>query len=125
MIRRVQGFTVIELLVVLAALATLLSVAIPRYTEHQQRAQESVLRHNLKTMREAIDRYQADRGGYPSALAALVQDRYLRELPLDPITSRADTWQVVPPRAPGQGAVFDVRSGAPGVARDGTAYVTW
>jgi general secretion pathway protein G len=119
-----RGFTLIELLVVMAALGLLLALAAPRYYEHVDRSREVVLKNNLAVMRQAVDRFRGDRGRYPQALPELVQLRYLRELPLDPITDRTDSWQVVPP--PGQTTgVYDVHSAAPGKARDGSAYATW
>jgi general secretion pathway protein G len=84
-----------------------------------------VLKHNLKATREAIDRYHADRGRYPASLQELVAARYLREVPLDPITDRADSWVLVGPGGSGSGAVFDVKSGSRSQARDGTAYASW
>jgi len=118
------GFTLIELLVVMAALGLLLAIAMPRYTEHVDRTREVVLRQNLSALREAIDKFYSDRGRYPAALQELVQARYLRQLPFDPVTDRIDSWLLVPPTGSSQG-VFDVRSGAGGVARDGSAYATW
>lgn len=122
---RPRGFTLIELLVVLAALALLLGLAVPRYVEHVERARETVLRQNLATMRDAIDKFSADRGRYPEDLAELARERYLRELPRDPLTDRSDTWAVVPPPAGAGGKVFDVHSGAPGTGRDGRPYAVW
>jgi general secretion pathway protein G len=122
--RRCQGFTLIELLVVMAALGLLLVLAAPRYAEHVDRSRETVLRHNLLGLRDAIDKFYADRARYPKDLQELVAERYLRQLPVDPVTDRADSWQIVPPRG-GQEGVFDVRSGAPGNGRDGTPYVSW
>nr|WP_315597138.1 prepilin-type N-terminal cleavage/methylation domain-containing protein [uncultured Cupriavidus sp.] len=127
-----RGFTLIELLVVLAIMAVLMTLAVPRYATQTERAEETVLRHNLLTMREAIDRYHADTGHYPSSLDTLVEKSYLRQIPLDPITRSANGWQLVPPPAnpeaihdvPGdtmQG-VFDIRSSAEGKAHDGTPY---
>ena len=123
--RRALGFTLIELLVVLAALALLLGIAVPRYVEHVDRARETVLRQNLAALRDAIDKFNADRGRYPTELAELARERYLRELPRDPITDRSDSWTIVaPPQGPA-GAVFDVHSGAAGNGRDGRPYATW
>lgn len=122
-----RGFTVIELLVVLAALALLLSVAAPRYVQHVDRARDTALRHNLHAMRDAIDKFYSDQGRYPKELPELVERRYLRAIPVDPVTSRADTWVAVPPRAgnaDGEG-VFDVRSGAREIASDGSSYASW
>jgi general secretion pathway protein G len=124
--RKDSGFTIIELLVVLAAMGLLLALAAPRYVDHVDRSREAVLKHNLKAAREAIERYNADRGRYPASLQELVTSRYLREVPLDPITERTDSWLVVGPNgAAASGAVFDLKSGASGQARDGTAYATW
>ncbi|WP_423598385.1 type II secretion system protein [Roseateles sp. MS654] len=124
---RSRGFTVIELLVVLAALALLLSVAAPRYVQHVDRARDTALRHNLHGLRDAIDKFYSDQGRYPKELNELVERRYLRAIPTDPVTQRADTWVVVPPRAgnaEGEG-VADVRSGARDVAADGSSYASW
>ncbi len=124
---RSRGFTVIELLVVLAALALLLSVAAPRYVQHVDRARDTALRHNLHGLRDAIDKFYSDQGRYPKELAELVERRYLRAIPMDPVTQRADTWVVVPPRAGGAEGegVADVRSGARDVAADGSSYASW
>lgn len=119
-----KAFTLIELLVVLAIVATLLSLAAPRYFQHVERSKEAVLRENLATMRDAIDQYHADKGIWPESLAKLADDRYLRDVPIDPITERADTWLVAPPAEGGEG-IYEVRSGAEGVALDGTAYAEW
>ena len=124
--RKGLGFTIIELLVVLAAMGLLLALAAPRYVDHVDRSREAVLRHNLKAAREAIERYNADRGRYPASLQELVTARYLREVPVDPITDRADTWVVVGPSGSGAaGTVFNLKSGARGTARDGTTYAAW
>lgn len=120
-----NGFTLIELLVVLAALAVLLGIAVPRYVEHVDRAREVVLRQNLVSLRDAIDKFNADRGRYPNELAELATERYLREVPRDPITDRSDTWTVLPPPGGQPGRVHDVRSGADGKGRDGTPYADW
>lgn len=120
-----RGFTLIELLVVLAAIALLLSIAAPRYLEHVDRAREAALRSNLAALRDAIDRFQADRGAYPAKLQDLVDARYLRVVPLDPFTERADTWTTLPPANGNAAQVADVRSTAPGSGRDGRPYAAW
>jgi general secretion pathway protein G len=122
--RRPRGFTLIELLVVMAALGLLLALAAPRYFEHADRARETVLRHNLAAIRQAVDRYRGDRGQYPADLAELVRQRYLRDLPLDPMTDRSDSWVVLPP-AGQSGGVFDVRSASVERGRDGSSYASW
>ena len=124
-VARSCGFTLIELLVVMAILALLLSIAAPRYFESVDRAKEVALRTNLRMLRESIDKYHADVVAYPESLQRLVDARYLRSVPLDPVTDSASTWVLVPhPDGVTQG-VYDVRSGAPGNARDNSAYVTW
>ena len=120
-----RGFTLIELLVVLAIIGVLLALAAPRYFSSVDRSKEAVLRENLHQMREAIQQYYADKGKYPETLETLATERYLRKVPIDPITERADTWIVVPPPDGTQSGVFDVRSGAPGNGRDGTPYRDW
>lgn len=123
--RRVVGFTLIEMLVVMATLALLLAIVTPMYARHVDGARETVLRQNLRGMRDALDKFYGDRGRYPGELQDLVRENYLRELPMDPLTERSDTWIPLAPREGLQGAVGDVRSGAPGKARDGSAYASW
>jgi general secretion pathway protein G len=120
-----DGFTIIELLVVMMALGLLLAIVAPRYVAHVDQARELVLRQNLKGLREAIDKFYADRARYPADLQELVRERYLREVPLDPVTDRFDSWVPVPPAGRSSGAVVDVRSGAQGRAADGSAYARW
>lgn len=120
-----SGFTLIELLVVMAIIATLLSIAVPRYFHSMERSKEAVLRQDLATMRDALDKYYGDTGKYPDALDDLVAKKYLRSIPVDPITDSAATWVVVPPEDAGKGVVYDVRSGAEGKASDGSAYASW
>ena len=120
-----RGFTLIELLVVLAIVATLLTLALPRYFSSVEKSKEAVLKENLFQLRDAISRYHADRGRYPETLEALAADKYLRRVPLDPVTESAATWLVVPPEDLQRGGVYDVRSGAPGRGQDGTEFVQW
>ena len=120
-----RGFTLIELLVVLAIIALLLSIAVPRYYGSLDKSKEVVLKENLFQLRDAIGKYHADKGKYPESLDALASDRYLRKVPLDPITDSAATWVVVPPADPQKSGVFDVKSGAPGKAIDGSEFSTW
>jgi general secretion pathway protein G len=119
---RSRGFTLVELLVVLAIIATLLSIAAPRYTGSVDKAKEAVLKENLATLREAIDKFAGDSGKYPASLDDLITKRYLRRIPLDPITDSTTTWVVLPPADPQKGSVFDVKSGAAGKSGDGTPY---
>jgi general secretion pathway protein G len=123
--RRPRGFTLIELLVVMTIIAALLSIVAPRYFESVDRAKEVALRTDLRLLREAIDKHRADTGHLPEGLQQLAAARYLREVPVDPITDRADSWIVVAAPDTAVPGVYDVRSGAPGNARDGSAYSSW
>ena len=122
---KARGFTLVELLVVMVIIALLLSLAIPRYFNHLENSRETILKQDLAVMRDAIDKYHGDTGRYPESLETLVEARYLRALPVDPITERADNWQVVAPSDTETSGVYDVKSGAPGNARDGTPYADW
>ena len=120
-----RGFTLVELLIVLAIVATLLTIAVPRYWASLDRSKEAVLKENLYQMRDAIGKYYGDKGKYPETLEALASDKYLHKVPLDPITESATTWIPVPPPDPQKTGVYDVRSGAQGKALDGTEFSTW
>ncbi len=119
-----RGFTLIELLVVLSIIALLLSLAVPRYFHHVDRAKEAVLRENLATLRDAVDQYHADTEQWPDSLDALVDKHYLRAVPKDPVTDSQDTWILVPPQD-GASGVYDIKSGATGVGADGQSYEEW
>jgi len=119
------GFTLIELLVALTIIALLLSIVVPRYFGGVNRAEEAVLKEDLALLRDAIDKHYSDAGRYPSSLDDLVGKRYLRSIPVDPMTQSAATWVVVPPPDPQTGAVYDVKSGATGLGRDGKPYGQW
>ena len=110
--RRVLGFTLVELMVVLTVIALLLSVVVPDYVGRVKRAEEAVLKENLMVMRDALDKHYADAGKYPSNLDELVSKRYLRSIPKDPFTQSAQSWVAVPPADPKKGGVFDVHSAA-------------
>jgi general secretion pathway protein G len=121
-----KGFTLIELMVVMAIIATLLAIAAPKYFEHLHRAEESALRETLFVVRDAIDKFHGDQGRYPHSLDELVERRYLRGLPSDPVTMSTDTWSIVPPpTGDTKGSVYDLHSGAPGESRAGTPYADW
>lgn len=125
--RRTGGFTLIELIVVMAIIALLTSIAAPRYFRSVDQARENSLRTSLNVMRDAIDQYAADRDEYPASLDLLAQQRYLRQVPEDPMTGRRDSWVVLPPPVDAAlaGAVYDVRSGAAGRGSDGRLYAEW
>jgi general secretion pathway protein G len=123
-LKRVGGFTFVELMVVMAIVAMLISIALPRYFDGQKRAQEAVLKEDLSVMRKAIEHYHADKNTYPAQLQTLVDERYLKFIPVDPITESSETWQtVMPPDASNQ--VYDLHSGSTEIARDGTPYNAW
>jgi general secretion pathway protein G len=114
--KKIRGFTLIELMVVLAVIALLLSVVVPDYMGRMKRAEEAVLQENLSVMRDALDKHFADAGKYPSNLEELVAKRYLRSIPKDPFT-QSTSWVPVPPADPKRGGVFDVHSAAKGYER--------
>lgn len=124
--QRRGGFTLIELLVVMAIVAALLSIVVPRYIHKVDMAKEAALRENLQALRLALDQYYSDKGSYPAALNDLVAQRYLRAMPLDPVTDRRDSWvPALREEESGKKVVHDVRSGATGNAMDGTPFKSW
>ena len=120
-----HAFTLIELLVVMSIIALLLTIAVPRYFHSADRAKEAVLKEDLVQMRNAIDKFYGDRGRYPDTLDDLVEKKYLRRIPADPITDSAQSWMTVAPPESGKGEIADVKSGATGFAQDGTPYGDW
>jgi general secretion pathway protein G len=121
----VCGFTLIELLVVMLIIGTLLSIAVPRYFRTLEHARETVLRQDLAILREAIDKYYADRGEYPDTLVALADKRYVQSIPVDPFTRAADTWTLVQSDDPDHPGIKDVHSGAAEAAGNGTPFASW
>ena len=124
------GWTLIELIVVLALIMVLASVALAQYRNTVITAREAVLRADLHQMREAIDQYYADKGRYPETLDALVSDTYLRSIPVDPFTNSSSTWETIQAEAqPGASTtspgIYDVKSRAEGMALDGSRYSDW
>ena len=130
MTRRRAGFTIIELMIVMAVITILVSIAVPYYQKTLIRSKESLLRSNLFTMRTVIDEYTIDKGKAPQSLQDLVTEGYLRAVPADPMTGQDNTWKIVMEDAmtsvnqtePG---IFDVRSGSDKIGLDGTAYSEW
>jgi len=125
-----RGFTLVELMIVMAVISILLTIAIPAYLQSIKRAKEAVLKEDLHTMRSAIDQYTVDKEKAPQGLDDLVQAGYLKVVPIDPMTSRSDTWvtsesDTLMSINETQGGVDDVKSGAQGLAMDGTSYNTW
>ncbi|MET3109275.1 general secretion pathway protein G [Oxalobacteraceae bacterium GrIS 1.18] len=116
------GFTLIELLVVLAIVALLLSVAVPKYFHSLDYSKETILKDNLRVIRKTIDQYYVDAGHYPDGLEELVAKKYLRSMPIDPITESSATWVLVEPNDIKTGKLYDLHSGAQGAGRDGIPY---
>lgn len=124
-VSRIRGFTLIELLVVLAIVSTLLLLVTPRYFGRVDQSRETVLRENLRTTRDVLDKFYGDLGRYPDSLQELVDRKYLRSLPYDPLTESSQTWTFVPVPEGYVGTVYDLHSGASGAARDGSNYADW
>jgi general secretion pathway protein G len=120
-----SGFTLIELLVAMTIIALLLSIVTPRYFHSVSKAEEAVLKQDLSLMREAIDKYHADTGKYPDTLDDLISNKYFRKIPVDPITQSSTTWIPFPPSSTEKGAIFDIKSGALGNSKEGSAYADW
>jgi len=123
--RMARGFTLIELLVVLTIVALLLTIAAPEFLSNVNKAKEAVLKEDLFAFRDAIDKYYSDKGAYPPTVDDLVTSKYLRKIPIDPMTDSTTTWTMVNPEQADSTGIVDIRSGAPGKARDGSAFMTW
>jgi general secretion pathway protein G len=124
-VRKALGFTLIELLVVLGIVALLLTLAVPRFFPSIDGAKETILADNLRNTRAVIDQFYSDTGRYPDSLEQLVEKKYLRALPLDPIAESTVSWIVVPPDDGSKGGVYTIKSGAPGNDRSGKPYLDW
>ncbi|MQA38039.1 type II secretion system protein [Rugamonas aquatica] len=122
---KTKGFTLIELLVVLGIIALLLTLAVPRYFPSVDKSKEIVLADNLRNVRQVLDQYYGDTGRYPDTLEQLVDKKYLRAMPVDPITESDSTWIIVPPEDVAKGGVYNIKSGAPGTDRSGKPYSDW
>ena len=119
------GFTLIELMVVMTVIALLISIAVPRYFHSIEIAKEATLKQSLSVMREAIDKYYGDNERYPNSIQELVTKKYIRAVPVDPITETTDSWVIISPGLDITGAIYDIKSGAVGNAKDGSQYSEW
>jgi general secretion pathway protein G len=122
---KTRGFTLIELLVVLGIIALLLTLAVPRYFPSVDSAKDTILADNLRNTRSTIDQFYGDTGRYPDTLEQLVEKKYLRALPVDPITESSSSWVLIAPEDGSKGGVADLKSGAPGNDRHGKPYAEW
>jgi general secretion pathway protein G len=129
--KRDAGFTLVELMIVMAIIGVLLTVAIPSYMGAVRQAREAVLKEDLHTLRSAIDSYTADKQKAPQSLDDMVNEGYLREIPVDPMTRAKDTWQTSQSDAyrsldqTDSGGLDDVHSGSQDQGSDGQPYNTW
>ena len=128
----VAGFTLIEVMIVVAIVGILAAIAIPEFRHAQTKARESVLKADLFVLRQVIDQYYADKGKYPASLDDLASEQYIRAIPYDPITRQPDTWVTVQEEAGAEGVdvnvepgIVDVKSGADGIGTDGKPYSEW
>lgn len=120
------GFTLIEVMIVMAIVGILITIAEPSYRTQTIKARETALKRDLFVMRDVIDQYAADHARYPESLTTLVDESYLRSLPVDPFTGASDTWiDIREAEGDETGGVFDVHSGSNLVALNGTAYNEW
>lgn len=125
-----RGFTLIELLVVITIIGILATLVVGQFRQTPQKAKEAVLKEDLFTLRDVIDQYFADKGKYPESLETLVQDGYIRKIPLDPFTNTDQSWTVEHAEASDEdpnsgGGIIDVHSGADSTAIDGSRYSEW
>jgi general secretion pathway protein G len=134
MVRRTRsgrrGFTIVELMIVMAVISILVSIAVPMYQRSILRSREAVLKSNLTSIRTVLDEYTYDKGKAPQSLQDLVQAGYLRAVPMDPITNSADTWKIIMEDATSsvnqtEPGIFDVRSGSDKISSEGTPYTEW
>jgi len=129
-LRRLAGFTFVELMVVISIIVILLTLAVPIYNKTIVRSKESVLKNNLFTLRSVIDNYTYDKGKAPQSLQDLVDAGYLREIPVDPMTGSSQSWKLIIEDASqsvdqSQPGIFDIRSGSDKTGLDGTPYSDW
>jgi general secretion pathway protein G len=125
-----KGFTLIELLIVIAIIGIIAGIAVAQLRTRPQAAREAVLKENLYAMRDVIDQYFADKGKYPESLDTLVEEGYMRKIPVDPITNSSESWDTIQAEDTDEdedsgGGIYDVKSGAAGTALDGSQYSDW
>ena len=133
---RAAGFTLLELMVVMAVIGILAAIAVPMLRDHPRRAQEAVLKTNLATLRQVIDMHKGDKGRYPTSLEALAEAGYVRKVPVDPMTKSSETWVLeyeeqeegaaeTDTDEGGEPGITDVHSGSTAISLNGTPYSEW
>ena len=122
-IQRQGGFTLLELMTIIAIIGILVTLAVPSYRGAVVKAREAVLKQDLFTVRDVLDQYRGDQGKYPPSLSDLVKSGYLRTVPVDPFTLSNSTWQEVVEAT--EGGIFDIHSGSDLVASTGIPYNQW
>lgn len=124
-----KGYTLLELMIVVAIVGILVTLAIPMFQQSAMKAKEAALKQNLFTMRAVIDQFYADRGMYPATLETLVEEKYLRAIPVDPFTKSATTWEeILEEQDEGEDSppgIYDIKSGSDDLALNGTPYKEW
>ena len=120
-----QGYTLIEMMIVISIISILATLAMPSFQRSLIRAKETNLHRTLFILRDTIDQYYADHGRYPDSLQDLETDKYIRQIPMDPFTGSSDTWVTIPPEGFAEGNVYDVHSGSNKVSLEGTPYNEW
>ena len=128
--RRADGFTLIELMIVMTLIVILAGIGLTTYTNGVTRSKEAVLKENLFRLRDSIDQYYADKDNYPETLSSLVLEKYIRAVPVDPFTQSTDTWQLVMSKVNSENlsetpGIFDIKSGSQQTALDGSQYSDW
>ena len=126
--RSFRGYTLLELMIVVAIAGILIALAVPTFQQSALKAREATLKQNLFTIRAVLDQYYADQGSYPPSLSATVESGYLREIPMDPFTKSADTWEEIFEEAVGEEetpGIFNVHSGSELISSSGTPYKEW
>lgn len=123
--RNNKGYTLIEMMTVIAIISILATIAVPSFQKSIVRAKEASLRNSLFILRDVIDQYYADQGNYPESLDVLMEKKYIRAIPQDPFTGASDTWILIPAQGEGLSGIYDVHSGSDKISLYGTPYNEW
>lgn len=120
-----KGFTLIEMMAVIAIIGILASIAVPSFQRSIIRSREASLRNSLFILRDVVDQYYADHGTYPESLEILVEKKYIRGIPMDPFTRSSDTWILIPPEGEDVSGIYDIHSGSDKISLYGGPYNEW